>query len=106
MAPRRPSDTVRLMSRSRDALVRLARAVAEAAPVSMGEVADLEQDLVGSDHGLPGYDEFATAVAMFRPGGGDHLLDEAQLSAAARELLHELRDHELCFHDVPLNQRP
>ena len=94
------------MSSHRDALAKLARAVADAAPVSMVEVASLEQELVALDSGLPGYDNFVTAVAMFRPGGGDHLLDEAQLSAAARELLHELGDHERCLHDLPLDQRP
>lgn len=106
MAPLRPGDTVRVMSAHRDALARLARAVAESPPVSMVEVARLEQELVALDLGLPGYDDFATAVTTFRPGGGDHLLDEAQLSAAARELLHELGDHELCLHDLPLDQRP
>ena len=90
----------------RDALVALARSVADAAPASMNEVDHVEGQLIALDHDQPGYEDFETALAMYRPGGGDHLLDEAQLQQAARFLLHELGDHERCLHDIPLSERP
>lgn len=89
----------------REALVTLAREVAAAIP-SMEEVGHLEERLHALDRGLPGYEDFEVALISYRPGGGDHRLDEAQLQQAARLLLHELGEHDLCLHDVPLMERP
>src|SRR5262245_30787907 len=99
------SVTVRLMS-DREALISLARSVADAAPSSMDEVAEVEEQLLSLDRDLPGWQDFETAIAMYRPGGGDQLLNEPQMQQAARFLLHELGDHERCLHDVPLIERP
>jgi hypothetical protein len=72
----------------------------------MEAVSQLEAEFAGLSRDLPGYEDFELAVITYRPGGGEHLLDEAGFQHAARLLLHELGDHELCLHDVPLAERP
>lgn len=72
----------------------------------MQAVEQLEAELAELPSDLPGYDDFELAVSLYRPGGGEDLLDEEGLQRAARDLLHDLGDHGLCLHNVPLNERP
>jgi hypothetical protein len=44
-------------------------------------------------------EDFEAALAAYRPGGGDFLLDEEALSFACREALHDLGHHRFCKHD-------
>jgi hypothetical protein len=43
-------------------------------------------------------EDFQAALAAYRPGGGDFLLDEEALSFACREALHDLGHHRFCKH--------
>ena len=51
---------------------------------------------LSADHRL---EDFKVALGMYRPGGGDYLLDEEALSFACREALHDLGSHRFCKHD-------
>jgi hypothetical protein len=43
-------------------------------------------------------EDFQVALAAYRAGGGDLLLDEEALSLACREALHDLGHHRFCKH--------
>ena len=95
-----------MVSADHEALADLARRVVQSDGMSSREAAVIEAELAVLDHDLPGYGEFQTALSLYQPGGGEHLLDEEGLHRAAAELLHDLGDHTLCLHNVPLRERP
>ncbi len=72
----------------------------------MNDAAILESEFHLLNHDLPGYEDFELALALYEPGGKGDLVGEDGLRKAAIELLHDLDDHSLCLHHLPLWERP
>jgi hypothetical protein len=65
---------------------------------SLAYANQMEALTVGPLRGDRRLEDFQGALAAYRPGGGDFLLDEEALSFACREALHDLGRHRFCKH--------
>ena len=65
---------------------------------SMAFAQDMEALLVTRLRHDPRLVDLGTGLAMYRPGGGEHLLDGEGLSFQCRETLHDLGHHRFCQH--------
>jgi hypothetical protein len=67
-------------------------------PASLNAVHEAEHRLLQLPDSEPGWYDLSEALALYSPGGGDHLLDAAGLRSAAVGVLHDLDDHQFCQH--------
>jgi hypothetical protein len=80
------------MSEAVKLLADLLQAFVSGSDRSMALVDRVEQVLIERFQDSELYEELSPAVASYRPGGGDHLVDEEALAAEFRYVLDRLRE--------------